>query len=71
MDINTNGQKSNVDRSEEMENVNKAAEDYLIKATTDRWCLRCGTKLIFDDYDSGYVIRYEINDCLYVTFRGV
>ncbi|WP_027086694.1 hypothetical protein [Cohnella panacarvi] len=71
MDINTNDGLPVIDEKAEMENVDKAAEDYLEKGTTDRCCLRCGTKLILDDYGSGYVIRCETKDCLYVTFRGI
>ncbi len=71
MDINKKDEVSVIDEKAEMENVDKAAEDYLVKGTTDMRCLRCGTKLILDDYGSGYVIRCETKNCLYVTFRGI
>ncbi|MFD0671909.1 hypothetical protein [Cohnella sp. GCM10027633] len=59
------------DGKAEMDNVDRAAEDYLEYGATDRRCLRCGTKLILDDHGSGYIIKCETTDCLYVTFRGI
>ena len=63
MDTNRSDVANIIDEKVEMENVYKTAEDYLVKGTTDRRCLRRGTKLIHDDFGSGYVIRCETKNC--------
>lgn len=55
---------------EELDYAEAAIEEEKAAGKTDRRCLRCGTRYIFEDRGSGYIIRCETGD-FRITSRGI
>jgi hypothetical protein len=55
---------------EEVDNAHAAVEEEERFGRTDRRCLRCGGRLIFEDRGSGYIIRCETGD-FEISSRGI
>ena len=55
---------------DELDYAEVAIEEENGTGTTDRRCLRCGGRYIFEDHGSGYVIRCENGD-FRITARGI
>jgi hypothetical protein len=54
----------------ELDHAEAAIEEEQETGTTNRRCLRCGGRYIFEPYASGYVIRCENGD-FNTTARGI
>ncbi len=57
--------------SEECDRAENAIEQEQMTGKTELMGLRCGTRYVFEDYGSGYVIRCETEECFYMTVRGI
>jgi hypothetical protein len=57
-------------RSDEVENASIAVRELLRDGKTDRRCLRCGGRLIYEDLGTAYVVRCEHGD-FKMTSRGL
>ena len=55
---------------EEVDHAEAAIEEERETGQTNRRCLRCGGRYIFDDRGSGYIIRCENGD-FEVSSRGI
>jgi hypothetical protein len=59
-----------ISRRDEVENASLAVRELLRDGRTDRRCLRCGGRLIFEDHGTAYVVRCENGD-FKMTSRGL
>jgi len=71
MDAKDNGKLVDIDYEVEMENAEKAFDEFFEKGDTSRRCLRCGGKFIFHEGGSGYSIKCEREKCFKMTVRGI
>lgn len=55
---------------EEYENATRAAEEMAGTGTTERRCLRCGSRFLYEDHPSHFVLRCESCDFRF-TGRGL
>jgi len=59
-------------REEELyQNAVKAAEELARTGKTDRRCLRCGGRFLYEEFGAGSKIRCEDECGLELTFRGI
>ena len=49
----------------------KAVFDFERQGTTEILCPRCGKKLVYKDYQTGYTIGCEDEMCIKLTVRGI
>jgi hypothetical protein len=58
-----------ISRRDEIDNASIAVSEELQYGKTDRRCLRCGGRLIYEDRGTAYVVRCENGDFT-MTSRG-
>ena len=49
----------------------KAVHDFEQQGTTEILCPRCGNKLVYQNYNTGYIIGCEDEKCIRLTVRGI
>ena len=63
-------EKSEPIEEEQYQNAIKAAEELARSGKTDRRCLRCGGRFVYQEYGAGAELRCEECD-FKLTFRGI
>ena len=61
--------KTNITDDEE-DVLYKAVYDFEQHETTEILCPRCGKKLVYENYNTGYIISCEDGRCISLTMRG-
>ena len=49
----------------------KAVFDFEKRGNTEISCPRCGKELVFENYETGYIISCEDVNCIRLTARGI
>jgi hypothetical protein len=64
------GPHGQISYEDEVENASMAIRELVRDGKTNRRCLRCGGRLIYEDLGSAYVVRCENGD-FEMTGRGI
>ena len=64
-------EKSEPGEEEINQNAVKAAEELARTGKTDRRCLRCGGRFLYEEYGAGSQLRCEGECGFKLTFRGI
>jgi hypothetical protein len=62
--------RDQISYEDEVDNASIAIREQLRDGKTDRRCLRCGGRLMYEDLGSAYVVRCENGD-FEMTGRGI